>query len=559
MTTSTNPMELEILEGQHLDIASLDVLPIKSVQHLGMGSSASVEMVQLTTNGLHLAHKIFRKAYGQKLDEAKKEFHNEIAITKRLSPHHHIVRVFATYTCGRTLGMLLTPVASGDLATYLQTIQDSGLSTTPEQTAILDRSFGCLANGLAFIHKHTIRHKDIKPHNILIHNGRVLYTDFGISLDASQQEDTSTTGNPGAFTRRYCALEVARWEKRNRKSDVFSLACVFVEVLAVLELQVPLKSFQSRCYWEAIDDLRDILLDTSTHLTNRSPLFRICYEMLEPNCENRLGAETLLDKIYGLWETSSDLRLKYFCRDCAPKPDPQDVDSVKRLHNERYSISWNRDFSSAGHPPSSLTIQKSTIVLPPNGQTKSRYFCTYCYEHGIVILMNTKQDWKRHQLDNHYTGIEWRCPETGCLEVFYQKRLFRRHQSKDHLESGALWLNYRDTSIQQARIYACGFTACERLSATWRLHCDHISNHMMMGDTEWSYDWSIHNLLNQETVLDTWKKLSIELELQLDIGQSQLKWNPQNTAFMKQRLESQDFGSRLEDFLRELFFAGLPR
>jgi serine/threonine protein kinase len=45
------------------------------------------------------------------------------------------------------------------------------------------------------MHEQTIRHKDIKPQNILIHRGSAIYTDFGISLDFAQQ-DSTTTGHP---------------------------------------------------------------------------------------------------------------------------------------------------------------------------------------------------------------------------------------------------------------------------------------------------------------------------------------------------------------------------
>ncbi|KAF2181206.1 kinase-like protein [Zopfia rhizophila CBS 207.26] len=258
-------MSEPIREGQHLDIADRDVLPFKIVKNLGVGGSAVVEMVQ-DTIGRQFAHKAFRKYYDQRLDKAKQTFRNEVEILKRLSSHSHIIRVFATYTRGRELGMLLMPVAdNGDLAAYLQTILDSGNSPTKEQNIILERSFGCLACGLAFIHKHTIRHKDIKPQNILIHDGRVIYTDFGIALDTSQQDNTTTVGNPETFTKRYCAPEVADWGKRNRKSDVFSLGCVFIEVLAVLEPQIGLGTFKSHPYWKNISGIRDVIHHSSAN------------------------------------------------------------------------------------------------------------------------------------------------------------------------------------------------------------------------------------------------------------------------------------------------------
>src|SRR5205823_1519628 len=83
---------------------------------------------QDTTNDQMFAHKRYRRYHGPNIDKFKQEVQNEIKIIRRLSSHPHIIRVFATYTCGRELGMILTPVAeSGDLASYLQTISDSDL------------------------------------------------------------------------------------------------------------------------------------------------------------------------------------------------------------------------------------------------------------------------------------------------------------------------------------------------------------------------------------------------------------------------------------------------
>ncbi|KAF2267942.1 kinase-like protein [Lojkania enalia] len=83
----------------------------------------------------------------------------------------------------------------------------------------IKRGFGRLANGLAFIHKNSIRHRDIKPQNILVHKGRLIYTDFGIAHDYTD-DPTTTQGQPDAFTRKYCAPEDADWGPRNSKSDI---------------------------------------------------------------------------------------------------------------------------------------------------------------------------------------------------------------------------------------------------------------------------------------------------------------------------------------------------
>jgi serine/threonine protein kinase len=97
----------------------------------------------------------------------------------------------------------------------------------------LERAFGCLAAGLAFIHKNRVRHKDIKPSSILIHRGNILYTDFGLSID-SKLLDNSTTEGPTEMTRRYAAPEVLSGGHKNSSSDIYSLGCVFIEIYSAL-------------------------------------------------------------------------------------------------------------------------------------------------------------------------------------------------------------------------------------------------------------------------------------------------------------------------------------
>jgi serine/threonine protein kinase len=197
---------ISINEGDDLDVASRSLLPFKHLGHLGTGASALVEMVQDQTTGRIFAHKLYRRFRGRDIARFRQEVQNEISIIRRLSENPHIIQVFATYTCGREVGLILSPVADGgDLGNHLQTIQDRGQGPTAEEKVVLERAFGCLASGISFIHKQTIRHKDIKPQNILIHRGSVLYTDFGISLDASQDERTTTMGTALCLTFRYCA------------------------------------------------------------------------------------------------------------------------------------------------------------------------------------------------------------------------------------------------------------------------------------------------------------------------------------------------------------------
>lgn len=188
-------------DGFGCTFALKEMLPLEDVgRPVGQGSFCQVKKVRSTTNKADYALKeIIWGSNRAKLEVILKE----VRVHRRLN-HRHITSVAGSFTRGKySCGILLQPVADYDLGEYLHHILDKQETCLPtgEDIRPLQRSFGCLASGLAYLHGQRVKHKDIKPANILIHGGSVLFTDVGISTDFFFAFDESTSTGPTGFTR----------------------------------------------------------------------------------------------------------------------------------------------------------------------------------------------------------------------------------------------------------------------------------------------------------------------------------------------------------------------
>lgn len=189
---------------------------------LGYGSHSIVEKVEHCPTGRTFARKTIRNP--GKGTSTIERFRAEVDIMKRLN-HPHIIQFVAQYVGNSSLHVVMSPVAEHNLKECLDH------PDTLPQNHVLLRSIGCLASAVAYLHSVHVRHKDIKPQNILVKNSKVFLTDFGISKTWTDVE--STTDSISAMTPMYAAPEVAAHGKHGTKADVFSLGLVFLEIIAV--------------------------------------------------------------------------------------------------------------------------------------------------------------------------------------------------------------------------------------------------------------------------------------------------------------------------------------
>ncbi|KAF4962824.1 hypothetical protein FSARC_9107 [Fusarium sarcochroum] len=88
--------------------------------------------------------------------------------------------------------------------------------------------YGCLLEAVHHIHRHGVRHGNMKPENILIRDNRLVLTDF----DALQSRSRPT--GPSRIlpvSKEYRAPEVAAHRNCYPSADIFSLGCIFLEMI----------------------------------------------------------------------------------------------------------------------------------------------------------------------------------------------------------------------------------------------------------------------------------------------------------------------------------------
>jgi serine/threonine protein kinase len=244
----------------HVTFAQGEKLPLEEVSLLGHGANGPV--YSTIVKNIPLAWKRIYCRQRVQLEDLR-----EIDIIKRLR-HTHIIRLAGSYTQEPYLGILLYPVAQSDLATFLVdvdyfltlkhtstfgytrgtseyvehlhrieqicgNIQSQSLSAIiRSSTSKLWESLGCTASAIDYLHRHKVRHKDLKPLNILLSRNGLWVTDFGQSTDFSNFSDSATQGFERG-TLKYRAPEVAAFERTGRSADIFSLGCIFFEIVGL--------------------------------------------------------------------------------------------------------------------------------------------------------------------------------------------------------------------------------------------------------------------------------------------------------------------------------------
>ncbi|KAI4941623.1 hypothetical protein J4E91_010654 [Alternaria rosae] len=318
-------------DAPHGHFSESEEVPLKKVGELGKGGFGYVDRVVSTISHKEYARKLILRGKTFKKDkQVLKEFTKELCNLKKLS-HKHLVELVGSYTDKKYVAIVMLPVADANLQTFLEKTDFDENSRS-----FLRPFFGCLSSALCYLHDNRIRHKDIKPSNVLIKGDQVYFTDFGTALDWSSS-GSSVTATAAPTTPRYCAPEVMAYTERSSSSDIWSFGCVFLEMWTVLKSRTledlgahmnahgsGAKAYHSNV--EAVTMWIEILRHSSGPPSDHIPSNWIV-NMLQDKPANRWNIHTLDDQIQ---EASIDPSSEHAFKGlCCLEPDDDTTDETE--------------------------------------------------------------------------------------------------------------------------------------------------------------------------------------------------------------------------------------
>lgn len=204
-----------IIKGQMIDNR------YKIIRSIGEGGMANVYLAFDTILEREVAVKVLR---GDLAEDEKfiRRFQREANAASSLR-HPNIVEM---YDVGEDDGKYFIVMEYVNGKTLKSLIKKRGALTLPEVIDIMLQ----LTSGIACAHDSYIIHRDIKPQNVLIlEDGRVKITDFGIAMALNSNELTQTNSVMGSV--HYLPPEQAAGHGSTIKSDIYSLGILMYELL----------------------------------------------------------------------------------------------------------------------------------------------------------------------------------------------------------------------------------------------------------------------------------------------------------------------------------------
>lgn len=198
---------------------------ISVIENINRGGFGIIDKVECE-DGNHYARKTFAPSDQFKddatlCDRLKVRFIREVK-TQRILPEEYFIPILFD-DLNVSSPYFIMPLADAVYTGEINKCRDE--NRNPE-------GLGDILNSLEFLHDKALVHRDLKPQNILKHNGIWKLADFGlISQDKEILSQTITTSKQAFGTTMYCAPEqVVEFNRITPQADIYSFGAILHDI-----------------------------------------------------------------------------------------------------------------------------------------------------------------------------------------------------------------------------------------------------------------------------------------------------------------------------------------
>ncbi|MCI4384923.1 hypothetical protein PGIGA_G00044390 [Pangasianodon gigas] len=185
-------------------------------KELGRGKFAVVKKCVEKATQKEYAAKFLRKR--RKGEDCRADILNEIAVLEAAKANPYVVGLHEVYETSTEIILVLEYAAGGEI--FNQCVADNDEAFTEKDVIRLARQ---ILTGVAFLHRNSVVHLDLKPQNILLTSaqplGDIRIVDFGLSRHVDNTAEVrEILGTP-----EYVAPEILSYEPISTATDMWSI------------------------------------------------------------------------------------------------------------------------------------------------------------------------------------------------------------------------------------------------------------------------------------------------------------------------------------------------